>query len=307
MVMQPKYRIIAGLLAVSVAFVAGCTPSVGPATGPSATAPGADSPLAAPQITAALRPPVWPEGIAIAEAAPDEPGGDSPLERLERRLAERIDLCLIEADFDDALNIVTQTYDLPVSVDRPAMEIYSIPFDTSVTVDAKDVTLGDALQRMLDQVGMVWTIQHEALLVTSKDRAAELFSIRLYDVTDLVVALDEEGKLWADFEGLIDAITTSIDPASWADVGGMGTIHPVTAGGARVLVISQAYHTHRRIARLLAALRRIATTRKDAAGIPRRNPQAAVSCQTPGPVCTNPGCRMDGIGGMGGEAGEKSK
>src|SRR4029078_6829366 len=59
----------------------------------------------------------------------------------------------------------------------------------------------------------------------------------------------------ADFDSLIELITTTIDPDSWDDVGGPGSIAEFATNLS--LVISQTQEVHDKIDRLLAQLREI--------------------------------------------------
>src|SRR6185295_19004044 len=63
------------------------------------------------------------------------------------------------------------------------------------------------------------------------------------------------GGVIADFDSLIELITTTIDPDSWDDVGGPGSIAEFATNLS--LVISQTQETHDKIDRLLAQLREI--------------------------------------------------
>ena len=63
------------------------------------------------------------------------------------------------------------------------------------------------------------------------------------------------GGVIADFDSLIDLITTTIDPDSWDDVGGPGSIAEFATNLS--LVISQTQEVHEKIDKLLAQLREI--------------------------------------------------
>ncbi len=63
------------------------------------------------------------------------------------------------------------------------------------------------------------------------------------------------GGVIADFDSLIELITTTIDPDSWDDVGGPGSIAEFATNLS--LVISQTQEVHEKIDRLLAQLREI--------------------------------------------------
>ena len=63
------------------------------------------------------------------------------------------------------------------------------------------------------------------------------------------------GGVQADFDSLIDLITTTIAPESWVDVGGPGSIQEFATNLS--LVVSQTQDVHEQIADLLEQLRRL--------------------------------------------------
>lgn len=63
------------------------------------------------------------------------------------------------------------------------------------------------------------------------------------------------GGFAADFDPLVELITTTIKPSSWDEVGGSGTIQPVDANLS--LVVSNTQDVHEQIADLLEQLRRL--------------------------------------------------
>jgi hypothetical protein len=92
-------------------------------------------------------------------------------------------------------------------------------------------------------------------------------STKAYAVADLVVPFpglavspdraennEESVQSHADFNPLIDLITSTVAPASWQKVGGCGTITAVE--GNLSLVVSQTAEVHKEIAELLEQLRR---------------------------------------------------
>jgi hypothetical protein len=93
------------------------------------------------------------------------------------------------------------------------------------------------------------------LLITSQAEAEAMMENRVYPVGDLVET-DEDGLVVMPergYESLIDVITRTLEPTSWDDVGGPGSI--VESPGSESLVISQAAYVHDEIEHLLSSLR----------------------------------------------------
>jgi len=77
-----------------------------------------------------------------------------------------------------------------------------------------------------------------------------------YQVADLVLPLDAAGTptgTTADFESLLDVITTTIDPGSWKAVGGPGSIREIYSNLS--LEITQTRRGHEKISKMLLELR----------------------------------------------------
>ena len=99
---------------------------------------------------------------------------------------------------------------------------------------------------------MTFDVRDEVLLFTTKEEAATWLITRTYPIADLL-----EGK---DYDNLIEAITNSVDPKSWDEYDGAGSISEVT--GSKSLVISQTRDVHDKVLTLLRSLR---AARKSAA------------------------------------------
>ena len=81
---------------------------------------------------------------------------------------------------------------------------------------------------------------------------------------------------------------TTIQPTTWDDVGGPGSISPMQVGGNDVIVLSQTQDVHREIAELLKGMRRLAGKKEGDQKPPlREKPKDSY------------GGQMGGMGGMG--------
>jgi hypothetical protein len=123
------------------------------------------------------------------------------------------------------------------------------------------------------------------ILITSTEDAGSRLITRLYPVLDLVtrrtlvyeansVGTSRTGGSnlgAADYESLIDCIITTIDPDSWDDVGGPGSISHFDNAG--ILIIAQTPDVHPKIGALLDSLRRV----KGLQGLPTIAPRARMS------------------------------
>ena len=162
-----------------------------------------------------------------------------------------------------------------------------------MTRNLKGVSLRSALNLMLRDLELTYTIQGEVLLITTPDEAESQLLTKVYDVADLVVTTyrDQTGRHWEreDHGTLVKVITTSTAPNTWEKVGGPGSIAAGTFGSARVIVISQTYQIHREIVKLLEDLRKVA------AKSPEREPPLRMRHRGMG-MGMEGGMGMDGYG-----------
>ena len=149
-----------------------------------------------------------------------------------------------------------------------------IDASTPVTKNLHNLPLRSALNLMLREHGLTWTIQDDVLLITTPGDAGNYVYTKVYDVSDLVVCRGEHDELWDNYQTLIDTIKTTIDPTTWDDIGGPGSTSGAGLGKAKVLIVLQTYEVHCRVAELLAKIRDAAKKNPDGQ-LPRRNQPAA--------------------------------
>jgi HEAT repeat protein len=110
--------------------------------------------------------------------------------------------------------------------------------------------LADALDALLDQRSLTWLIENEVLTFTSAEDAGNTLQTHCYRVAAPYVRYGHasdgsEGFALDEFCRLIPLV---IDPESWNERGGMGSISAYPGG----LVVSQTQRHHQAVGRLLA-------------------------------------------------------
>lgn len=120
-----------------------------------------------------------------------------------------------------------------------------------VTFSCRNVSRRAALNRLLAELGLGWNIVDEGLLITSKERCDEMLTVRVYPVRDLAESYASD--LSPNLGELVNAIVWAIEPTSWDENGGPGSLQGNAAAGA--LICSQTRAAHEQIEGLLRALR----------------------------------------------------
>ena len=141
---------------------------------------------------------------------------------------------------------------IPHAIEHPMIENADLDVSKPVVLNVKDITLESMLNLLLNPLELDWTIRNEAVVITTRESLIQDLETRVYPVADLV-AVQEGDEVYEDYDDLIQIITTIIDPATWDDVGGPGSIAAFEASSA--LVISQTRKSHERVEALLRALR----------------------------------------------------
>jgi len=182
-------------------------------------------------------------------------------QKIEQALGKPISMEFVETPLQDVADFIADTHEINVVVDTKSLDDIGVGTDTPVTSRIKNISLRSALTLVLDGLDLSWTVRHEVLLITSKERAETTLAAKVYPVKDLLVGGtdedkdDDEGREHYDYDRLIDVITSTVAPATWDEVGGPGSIAAGSFNSAEVLVVSQTYQVHAQIARLLEDLR----------------------------------------------------
>jgi hypothetical protein len=85
-------------------------------------------------------------------------------------------------------------YNIPVQLDKPALEEAGVGTDAPVTISLHNITLRSALRLMLKQAGLTYIIQDEVLLITTKEAAEQQLIVKVYPVADLVLPVDAQSQ-----------------------------------------------------------------------------------------------------------------
>lgn len=170
---------------------------------------------------------------------------------------QRVSLEVKEVPFREAIEGLKKVLSVEIQFDRKALDEVGFDPEKKVTLELAGVSAASALDALMEREGLAWMPYGPMLLVTTPDEEANDPVVRVYDVRDLVPRVEEDNVAQADFDSLIEILTSCIEPSSWDDAGGPGAIGPYEADELGVLVVAQSWLVHRRIEEVLAALRSI--------------------------------------------------
>lgn len=176
-------------------------------------------------------------------------------ERAIRAALERpMSFDFTDTPLKDVAAALERTLGVPIALDTKALNDAGITGDTPMTFVQPAISARMGLDAMLAAKDMNWIVQRDLLIITTADVAKTYVVARVYPVADLVF-IETADAYNADFDSLIEVITSTIVPQSWDSNGGAGSIAPFVASGA--LVVSQTREVHEKIEALLARLREV--------------------------------------------------
>ncbi|HZN34465.1 MAG TPA: M56 family metallopeptidase, partial [Pirellulaceae bacterium] len=204
--------------------------------------------------------------------APRAVAGASHLTAAEAALEERLQRKIFAAHgrmtLDQAIEAISKAAGINILIDQRGLAAEGVTLDTPVQVQRQGVAVaaGTLLRQLLEPLEMAFVIENECLRVTGASELRKPFT-KVYLVADLIAAVPQivgvvDGKplpppavAKADFDPLIQLITTTIAPQSWDSTGGPGSLSAFETNMS--LVVSQSQEVHEQIADTLQQLRRL--------------------------------------------------
>jgi hypothetical protein len=192
--------------------------------------------------------------------------GDAAAKAINEALSSSTELEFIEVPLEDLVEFLKDYHKIEVVIDKKALNDVGIESDHPVTCNLKGISLRSALRLILGQMDLTYTIRDEVLLITTPEEDETKLLTEFYVVTDLLSSDGPEGHFPNDGETLIKLITCNVDPDSWDEVGGWGSITGLSFSGVDMLFISQTFIAHEEIAALLEEIRETVRTHKGKPG-----------------------------------------
>jgi hypothetical protein len=150
------------------------------------------------------------------------------------------------AALTDVCDDLSQHLGINMRLDERRLEEAGINIDTAIRCNFPAAALRVQLRRLCDALEMDFTIRHETLWLTSREATEGELTTRIFDVRPLV---DPDVGLGSEDE-LLELVTTHIEPESWDEVGGPGSITCFRG----LMVVSQVPEMQRMVAGLLTQL-----------------------------------------------------
>jgi hypothetical protein len=181
--------------------------------------------------------------------------------KIEQSLSDDVSVNFEDAPLSDVVKCIGNLAEINIFLDIAGLEDEGVTANTTVSLNVEGIRLKSALNLLLEPLRLGYTVKDDVLKITSRmKQQGELVTVN-YPVADLVLpgrsALpgDAGGKpdVQADFSSLMNRISTTIQPDSWEERTGPGSMMPYRT--TLSLVIRQTEAVHDEIADLLGQLR----------------------------------------------------
>jgi hypothetical protein len=158
----------------------------------------------------------------------------------EKKIIEALDkpmtIDLNERPLDEALQDLSNKFDVPFHVEKKSLEDLGLDLKKGVSLQGRGLSGRTVLRSLLATQGLTFVVKDEMIQIVTVERSKTLLTTRVYYLGDLVQGVGPfSGIQWgpylnfqqtqANVAAVIDAIR-KIDPLSWngADTGGPGSI-----------------------------------------------------------------------------------
>ena len=137
---------------------------------------------------------------------------------------------------DEALQELSTKMDQNLFIDKKSLSDLSIELNKPTSLQANGVSTRTVLRQILAAQGLTFVVKDEAIQVVTVDKARGMLVTRVYYLGDLVQSTGPFGgapqwgtfldyqQTMANVETIVKSITKSIDPLSWRENGGAGTV-----------------------------------------------------------------------------------
>jgi hypothetical protein len=157
----------------------------------------------------------------------------------EKKIIEALDkpvsIAFNERPLEEALQDLSNILDQPLLLDKKSLEDLLVDLKRGVSLQAKGLSARTVLRTVLASQGLTFIVKDETIQIVTLEKAKSTLTTRVYYLGDLVTGVGPFGDFrFGPFLNLAqtqetvkvlqETITKSIDPLSWKENGGPGSV-----------------------------------------------------------------------------------
>ncbi|WP_182866808.1 hypothetical protein [Stieleria mannarensis] len=162
-------------------------------------------------------------------------------QRINAALDDQTTIQFIETPLAEAMQTLSAQHDIPIVIDRRALEEIGLDADVGTTIGLTNVSLRSALRLMLRDLDLTYMIKDEVMQITTVEAAEDNLIVEMYVLP---------ANLAAKSNDVIKVLTATVVPDTWETLGGNSTAMAID----HVLILSTTSDVHERSERFLAML-----------------------------------------------------
>ncbi len=115
--------------------------------------------------------------------------------KIDRKLNEPVSLNFTNAPLRQVIDDLRAYHNVNIYVDEPALAEKGISQDMPVTIKLEQIVLKSALNLLLHTVHLTYVVKDDVLQITTEDQARGKLEQKVYQVTDLVIAVENYAQV----------------------------------------------------------------------------------------------------------------
>lgn len=152
-------------------------------------------------------------------------------ERIRAALSDMTSQSFVDLPLGDAVQQLSASHDIPIVIDRRALDEIGLSVDQPVSLALHRVSLRSFLQLLLRQLDLAYVVKDEVMQITTKEAAEQNLVVEMYSFAP---ALTEKS------DKIIKALTSAVATDAWDTMGGPCTVSAID----NVLVVSATESIH---------------------------------------------------------------
>ena len=157
--------------------------------------------------------------------------------RIFAALGDETTNAFVETPLEEAIEMISRNHNIPIVVDKRALEEIGLTPDTPVNLSLKNVTLRSFLRLMLRELDLTYMIKDQVMQITTVEAAEQNLGTQMYRLPDNLV--EKSGQV-------LTALQSAIVPDTWSTQGGPSSATTID----HVLIISTTSDVHDQVDRL---------------------------------------------------------